>query len=196
LDPVGSCEQALGLVVVLALFRMASDPRPRGAVQKRLDPYSDVTITGRATPEFWLPHVRCRTDLLRLTLRCLSAIDRLRRGHRHQPPRVSHSSCARLSRKRASSWSMHRGLVTGCGSPRLSTRFHLGTRRAVAPSLSCGELHCPGYQCYPHRGDLLAPIADPAPPSMATWDQPSPRSPIPRARSRAITPRRSPSRCN
>ena len=37
---------ALGLVVVLALFRMASDQdRAARHVQKRLDPYSDVTIT-------------------------------------------------------------------------------------------------------------------------------------------------------
>ena len=37
---------ALGLVVVLALLRMASDQdRAARHVQKRLDPYSDVTIT-------------------------------------------------------------------------------------------------------------------------------------------------------
>jgi hypothetical protein len=37
---------ALGLVVVLALFRMAGDQdRSARHEQKRLDPYSDVTIT-------------------------------------------------------------------------------------------------------------------------------------------------------
>jgi len=37
---------ALGLVVVLALFRMAGDQdRAARHEQKRLDPYSDVTIT-------------------------------------------------------------------------------------------------------------------------------------------------------
>jgi hypothetical protein len=36
----------LGLVVVLALFRMSGDQdRAARHVQKRLDPYSDVTIT-------------------------------------------------------------------------------------------------------------------------------------------------------
>ena len=36
----------LGLVVVLALFRMAGDQdRASRHEQKRLDPYSDVTIT-------------------------------------------------------------------------------------------------------------------------------------------------------
>jgi hypothetical protein len=38
---------ALGLVVVLALFRMSGDQdRAARHEQKRLDPYSDVTITG------------------------------------------------------------------------------------------------------------------------------------------------------
>jgi hypothetical protein len=37
---------ALGLVVVLALFRMSGDQdRAARHEQKRLDPYSDVTIT-------------------------------------------------------------------------------------------------------------------------------------------------------
>jgi hypothetical protein len=37
---------ALGLIVVLALFRMAGDQdRAARHEQKRLDPYSDVTIT-------------------------------------------------------------------------------------------------------------------------------------------------------
>ena len=37
---------ALGLVLVLALFRMAGDQdRAARHEQKRLDPYSDVTIT-------------------------------------------------------------------------------------------------------------------------------------------------------
>jgi hypothetical protein len=37
---------ALGLVVVLALFRMSGDQdRVARHEQKRLDPYSDVTIT-------------------------------------------------------------------------------------------------------------------------------------------------------
>ena len=37
---------ALGLVMVLALFRMAGDQdRAARHEQKRLDPYSDVTIT-------------------------------------------------------------------------------------------------------------------------------------------------------
>ena len=37
---------ALGLVVVLALFRMSGDQdRAARNEQKRLDPYSDVTIT-------------------------------------------------------------------------------------------------------------------------------------------------------
>ena len=37
---------ALGLVVVLALFRMSGDQDPAARhEQKRLDPYSDVTIT-------------------------------------------------------------------------------------------------------------------------------------------------------
>ena len=37
---------ALGLVIVLALFRMSGDQdRAARHEQKRLDPYSDVTIT-------------------------------------------------------------------------------------------------------------------------------------------------------
>jgi len=43
---LGLVAWALGLVVVLALFRMSGDQdRAARHEQKRLDPYSDVTIT-------------------------------------------------------------------------------------------------------------------------------------------------------
>jgi hypothetical protein len=43
---LGLVAWALGLIVLLALFRMAGDQdRAARHEQKRLDPYSDVTIT-------------------------------------------------------------------------------------------------------------------------------------------------------